>query len=185
MPSAGTSAGKQRQRRGSRLISGDLSQTFVCTCCTEVKLVSEFRTRKRKAGKKCGTSHCRECWLKWRKMYREDNSTVSRQLYSLENLRRSMKKVGLTELDYFKKLEEQQGGCAICGGLPGGRGRFHVDHDHASGVFRGLLCHRHNTALGLFGDDVDLLMQAVAYLLQHNQIFEDSKSPSRGGKYHS
>lgn len=41
-----------------------------------------------------------------------------------------------------------------------------LDHDHATGKFRGWLCRRHNTALGLFGDSVGGLMSAVDYLVK-------------------
>lgn len=39
-----------------------------------------------------------------------------------------------------------------------------VDHCHKSGKFRGLLCNRHNRALGLFQDNVEHLRAAAAYL---------------------
>lgn len=39
-----------------------------------------------------------------------------------------------------------------------------VDHDHKTGIIRGILCHSCNTALGLFKDSVILLMKACEYL---------------------
>jgi len=79
---------------------------------------------------------------------------------------------GITAEDYDALLVRQNGGCAICGTTkPGGRGSFHVDHDHTTGVVRGLLCHGCNVGIGNLGDDPDRLMAAVAYLLSHtNQI---------------
>lgn len=59
-------------------------------------------------------------------------------------------KYGITIEDYDRILQTQ-GGCAICGTkTPGGRGRFHVDHDHITGKIRGLLCSGCNTKLGWY-----------------------------------
>ena len=73
---------------------------------------------------------------------------------------------GITLDDYDRMLADQGGGCAICGAkTPGGYGkRFHVDHDHETGKIRGLLCHYHNTGLGMFGDDPSQLQAAIEYL---------------------
>ncbi|MBV9043118.1 MAG: endonuclease VII domain-containing protein, partial [Acidimicrobiia bacterium] len=59
---------------------------------------------------------------------------------------------GLSEADYERILASQDGGCAICGRLPGSR-NLHVDHDHATGAVRGLLCFACNVAIGHLRDD--------------------------------
>ncbi len=43
-------------------------------------------------------------------------------------------------------------------------GRLHVDHDHATGVIRGLLCFRCNNALGDFREEYELFRRAAEYL---------------------
>lgn len=77
---------------------------------------------------------------------------------------------GIT-LDQLLAMEEQRDGrCDICGkeetaiGSHGAVKSLAVDHDHATGLVRGLLCNNCNRALGLFGDSVDLLLKAVEYL---------------------
>jgi hypothetical protein len=61
---------------------------------------------------------------------------------------------------------EQQGRCAICGTpeelTP--QQRLHLDHDHAAGHVRGLLCSLCNVGLGQFKDSPERLLAAAAYL---------------------
>lgn len=72
-------------------------------------------------------------------------------------------------LESKKALYVAQGGlCAICRRTPTGRDKrsetLHVDHDHATGKIRGLLCINCNQGLGSFKDDRELLEMAVKYL---------------------
>lgn len=72
---------------------------------------------------------------------------------------------GLTTEEFETLLHKQNGRCAICGtDKPGGKGQMAVDHDHATGKVRGLLCSSCNMALGIFGDSETLLVKALAYL---------------------
>jgi hypothetical protein len=60
-----------------------------------------------------------------------------------------LRRFGLDEQAYDRMLREQGGVCAICAEPPGGRwNRLAVDHDHATGRVRGLLCTTCNTMLG-------------------------------------
>jgi Recombination endonuclease VII len=56
------------------------------------------------------------------------------------------KQLGVTDLEYAAILAAQGGHCALCLSTPKSR-RLHVDHNHATGEVRGLLCHRCNRAL--------------------------------------
>lgn len=73
-------------------------------------------------------------------------------------------KYGLSMEEYAALLERQHGVCAICGQPPNEGGVLHVDHDHTTGVVRGLLCPPCNTGLGNFRDDQRLLRRAIRYL---------------------
>lgn len=68
---------------------------------------------------------------------------------------------GLDPADFDLMVAAQSGVCAICTQPR----ELHVDHDHETGRIRGLLCSNCNTALGLLGEDVDVLIAALAYLL--------------------
>jgi len=59
-----------------------------------------------------------------------------------------LKKFGMTMADYDLMFASQKGGCAICGRTQ--KQWLSVDHDHASGRVRGLLCTRCNLALGFY-----------------------------------
>jgi hypothetical protein len=56
----------------------------------------------------------------------------------------------------------QDGRCAVCGDPA-----QHLDHDHATGATRQLLCQRCNQGLGLFRDDPGLLHAAAFYVQGH------------------
>jgi len=65
---------------------------------------------------------------------------------------------------YRKLLKFQKGGCAICKVKPQGVS-LAVDHNHDTGLLRGLLCFRCNRAYGLFHDNnVERLRAAADYL---------------------
>ena len=76
-----------------------------------------------------------------------------------------MHKYGITMDDFDAMLEAQDGRCAICPATrPGGRGAWHVDHCHDTGIVRGLLCSNCNRGMGLLGDDPATLRAAADYL---------------------
>ena len=52
----------------------------------------------------------------------------------------------ITEDVYNETLKRQNGTCAICKGYP--KRTFHIDHNHLTGEFRGILCERCNLMVG-------------------------------------
>lgn len=56
----------------------------------------------------------------------------------------------------------QGGNCAIC--LTPPKRWFAIDHDHATGKVRGLLCTNCNTGIGMLKDDLEVLHRAQVYL---------------------
>ena len=63
-------------------------------------------------------------------------------------------------------MRAQKGRCAICGrtSREADTPRLVVDHDHATGKIRGLLCNGCNAGLGFFGEVATRLLAAVEYL---------------------
>lgn len=70
------------------------------------------------------------------------------------------RRYGLTEEDVAELQDRHAGLCLIC--LQ--RRPLHVDHDHGTGVLRGLLCFRCNGGLGQFKDNPKTIRRAVDYL---------------------
>ena len=71
---------------------------------------------------------------------------------------------GLTPEDYQRLLLHQDDRCAICRGSR--TYELHVDHDHATGLVRGLLCRRCNKLLRDVRDSRVVLGRAITYLWQ-------------------
>jgi len=62
--------------------------------------------------------------------------------------------------------EAYTGRCAVCG-VPDIEctGKFHMDHDHESGNFRGWLCGNCNKGIGFLRDSEELLINALHFLM--------------------
>jgi hypothetical protein len=77
---------------------------------------------------------------------------------------------GITIADYERMFEAQGGVCAICDEVRPEERTLHVDHDHATGVIRGLLCFRCNNALGDFREEYELFRKAADYLDRDDEL---------------
>jgi|SRR5665647_1797311 len=72
---------------------------------------------------------------------------------------------GITQEQYDLLFIEQYGRCAICGTKAENLSRaLVIDHDHATGKVRGLLCDVCNSGLGFFKDSRFILKYAIRYL---------------------
>lgn len=80
--------------------------------------------------------------------------------------KRLLARYGITHEDYERILETQGGVCAICEKfeLTSNSRYMVIDHCHVLDKVRGVLCHKCNTALGLFNDNTKRLMSAIKYL---------------------
>lgn len=132
---------------------------------------SEYKTRVRQRNAEYQKSHKEELSKYSKDKYQINRAEIS--VYDKKRYRDNRQKIldrilfheyGLTRSE-FDSLLVLQGGCAICGAKEaGGKGSFHVDHDHITDNVRGLLCHRCNTGLGSLKDSLEILAKALVYI---------------------
>lgn len=118
-----------------------------------------YRKRKEKIG---------EYYKKTRQNYYLDNKEAyairSQDWYSNEDnkLKRREK---IFSVEFQILFIKQRGLCALGGEpLPDNKASIHIDHDHETGLIRGLLCRSHNVGLGMFGESWELLEKASKYI---------------------
>jgi hypothetical protein len=75
-------------------------------------------------------------------------------------------KYGISPEDYDAMVLAQGGACAACDRTDQ---KLVVDHDHATGELRQLLCDRCNRILGFAKDDIHVLGRLVIYLQIHGE----------------
>ena len=128
--------------------------------CTRCKTRPGNRTK--------GSSNwCRPCRAEHRRQWRKDNLEKSRDQIYASSIRR---RFGITLDEYGQMHDLQAGRCAICGSpesatnKDGTSRRLQIDHDHATGQIRELLCSGCNIGLGAFREDRTKLIRAVQYL---------------------
>jgi hypothetical protein len=71
---------------------------------------------------------------------------------------------GITVEHAEQTLVDQENKCAICLRDINEQRPPKIDHCHATGKFRGILCQSCNTGLGLFRDDTASLERALQYI---------------------
>jgi hypothetical protein len=74
------------------------------------------------------------------------------------------KKYKLTLSDYEVMYESQSGKCYICNSH---EKILHIDHNHTTNVVRKLLCKKCNLAIGLAGENIEVLKNMITYLENH------------------
>jgi recombination endonuclease VII len=108
---------------------------------------------------------CHACirvhWRRWKEKYPEKRLAQKRRDNNRNNRKR---KYNVTHEEFTALFKGQGERCAICRTAePSGNG-WCLDHDHALGNVRGVLCFKCNTGLGLFKDDPRSLSAAIDYL---------------------
>lgn len=120
----------------------------------------------------------RKAWKKrWRKKHRAAILKQKRHYAKTHKVQRSdwhyRKKYGITKEEFERRVTQQHGLCPIGPHPFGPRGTAPeapvMDHNHATGHLRGVLCRKHNSALGYFDDSILALQQMIDYLKQYRE----------------
>lgn len=128
-----------------------------CPRCEAHRPMSEFY-----GATKAHVSYCKAHWLEYQAQYDTPRKQQDRSL---------RKNYGITVDQYEAMLAAQGGVCAVCG-----RPETHrhtrgqdrpcylaVDHDHATGEVRALLCYQCNVSLGALQEDPARIRALLAY----------------------
>lgn len=116
-----------------------------------------------------------------RKQYRKNNNEKikeSRREHYKNNKdlykERSWKNAGILDMTiekYNALLEKQNYSCCICNTHQNNlKRKLNVDHDHLTGLSRGLLCDSCNRALGYLKESVDIIDNLKKYIICHKEV---------------
>lgn len=150
---------QRASKKAQRVQPVPIPETKICFTCKKTKSASAFH----KNFEQGLSSWCKDCSRAWRRERSHDRKN-------------NLKKYGLTIEQYDKMFQEQGGVCAICGqpethSNQTGIKTLGVDHDHATGKIRGLLCLVCNLKLGTVEindcNDRLFVIRAMRYLHAH------------------
>lgn len=134
-----------------------MEKIVICPKCQESRTIEDFGKRG-----KYRVSACKACTVKAARVWNQNNPEKVRE----HNRRSQLKKNYKLTLEQYQELIKS--GCAVCGSFE----TLCIDHDHAccpgeitcGSCVRGVLCHRHNKALGWVRDSVEELESLIGYL---------------------
>ena len=181
---------QERERNGVRT-------SYVCQDCGASKERSKMDGPLPKRCPKCAKERVRKRSTSWQEENREranQNAKKHRQKPDYPTYNKERKKMdrsdpmknkrikrtklrskyGLTDDQIDELFESASGRCPVCLEvfLDSGKKKACVDHDHATGEVRGLLCSACNTALGFLDDDQKRITRLASYLNPANRDFK-------------
>lgn len=156
------------------------SETKICIKCAEVKPRADFPLQYGKERSRCKVCHTADA-MDWANRNREKRRAYHREWarnnqekiraypktawkdlpsdYKKRKLEKAKRrhlerKYGITQADWDAMYAAQGGVCAVCKipGRVGKHGKLAVDHCHATGRVRGLLCTPCNISIGILGE---------------------------------
>lgn len=126
----------------------------VCVICHNLRSLKTFDELDKHERKKLKDRELRERTIK----------TIGSDAFKLDARAKHLKhKYQITLSDYEEQYEIQNGNCGICE-IPVTHTTGYVDHDHDTMEFRGILCQKCNTGIGMLGDTFEAVQKAANYL---------------------
>jgi len=142
-----------------------------CPRCRRVRRVEFFCRDEGRRDKRA--PWCRDCTRGANEEQRARNPERVKAVQKRGHLNYRLKQFGLTRAEYEAMIAACGNKCEICGSPPidprAESPVLSIDHCHATGEVRGLLCARCNHGLGHFKDDPRRLLLAARYLLKHRR----------------
>jgi glycerol-3-phosphate dehydrogenase len=152
---------------------------MICSTCGVEKPEDAFpirrdgeKVRRRKQCQQCRLAGQR-AWTKtdksveYRANYRETNrERIAAYMRDYRVQTELLRRYGITTEEFFEMVERQEGKCAVCER----ECELQVDHDHETGVVRGLLCGNCNRAAGLLHDEPDRALSLAFYLARAKEV---------------
>jgi len=148
----------------------------ICPKCGSEKSHNEFF--KNKSSQDGFSYWCKKCNKEYRSKKWKEDPTKDKQRFknwSLKNpwnmRERAWKKYGIKNpdgsnfkwADYLRLLDWQNNSCYICEVKDSGKNDWHVDHNHRTGIVRGILCRNCNIILGVL-KTTENLKRCIEYL---------------------
>ena len=154
---------------GRKCVNGHISLRDVASRgCTECRRIrnGKWMSRARASNREAFLRTERASRLRSKDRLGEKGIKMRSRKYNLWNKHR------ITVEQYEKMFKEQDGKCAICGTTPkikeqyhrGQSGVLHVDHDHSTGMIRGLLCHSCNQGMCAVDRCIDWPVKVASYI---------------------
>lgn len=133
-------------------------------------MTKQYVSGKYFTGEPCKNGHIAERWkyngmcvVCKREADRSSNLKAGKKYWTKKNY-------GLTMEQVSDMAMAQQNSCAICEEKFSDAYKTQIDHCHATGAVRGLLCINCNWLLGKSRDNPDLLRAAANYLERSNRV---------------
>jgi len=131
----------------------------ICTVCKQNKNLSDYHNSSiHKDGK---NYRCKLCDKEARERYAKNNPEAYKNTIRFKSIKHVY---GLDKQQYLDLVESQENKCKICG-LE--KDRMVIDHCHATGHVRAILCNSCNRGLGYFGDNPCIMRKAAEYVETH------------------
>ena len=129
-----------------------------CKTCGQTKALDCFSKGNGKH-KKCNV--CKKCDSQRRREYHASLTPEQKKQKAIAQRIGDYRRIyGLPDELAKQLANNREGVCQICGETK----FLVVDHCHASGVVRGLLCQQCNSVLGYAKDKINVLQNAIKYL---------------------